>query len=255
MQRRMSIPIRLAVALAAATALIGCRAALTTPGSTKLPRFGPGNKYHPTINPADFSPNVTNPWFPLTPGTTLIFTGSKEGKVLRNLVKTTSNTKVVDGATVRVVHDELYLDGKLAERTDDYYAQDKAGNVWYFGEDTAELDDNGQVASTEGSFLAGIDGAQPGVFMEANPKVGHEFRQEYYKGHAEDQFKVLDLSASVTVPYRTFNKSLRTKETTALEPGIVDNKYYVKGIGEVEEIQVSGEGPGEKAVLTEIKTA
>jgi hypothetical protein len=128
----------------------------------------------------------------------------------------------------------------LAERTTDYYVQDKDGNVWYFGEDTAELDANGQVTSTEGTWHAGVDGAVPGIFMEAIPTVGHALAQEFYEGHAEDHFEVVSLSTPVTVPYKSFAVSLRTKEWTPLEPDVLDNKYYVRGIGEVKEISVKG---------------
>lgn len=206
----------------------------------KLTGFGSGSSYRPTIHPADFRPTVDNPLFPLEPGRTLVYTGTKDGKKAINLFAATSRTKVVDGVTTRVVEDRLFLNDVLEERTSDYYAQDKCGNVWYFGEDTAVLDDKGNVVTTEGSFHAGVDGAQPGVFMQASPEVGRDFRQEWYAGHAEDAFKALNLSASVRVPYGTFAHALKTEETTALEPEVVDNKYFVRGIGEVEEVSVKG---------------
>jgi hypothetical protein len=218
--------------------------------SCPLPEFGPGRVYHPQIEPANFSPNVTKRLFPLTPGKTLVYTGTKDGKKALDLVATTSRTKKIDGVTTRVVEDRLYLDNVLKERTSDYYAQDRCGNVWYFGEDTAELDRHGKVVSTEGSFHAGVDGAQPGVFMQAHPQVGRKFRQEWYQGHAEDMFKVIDRSAPVTVPYGSFRHALRTAETNALEPEVLDNKYYVKGIGEVAELAVKG--PREALRLVEI---
>jgi len=218
--------------------------------SCPLPEFGPGRDYLPQIEPANFSPDVTNPWFPLTPGRTLVYTGTKDGQKALDLVATTSRTKKIDGVTTRVVEDRLYLSNVLEERTSDYYAQDHCGNVWYFGEDTAELDRHGHVVSTEGSFHAGVDGAQPGVFMQAHPQVGRRFRQEWYQGHAEDVFKVIDHSAPVTVPYGSFGHALRTAETNALEPAVLDNKYYVKGIGEVAELAVKG--PREAVRLLEI---
>jgi hypothetical protein len=218
--------------------------------SCALPHFGPGREYQPRIESARFSTNVDNKFFPLTPGTTLIYTGTKDGKKALNLVATTSRTKVIDGVITRVVEDRLYLNNVLEERTSDYYAQDRCGNVWYFGEDTATLDRQGNVISTEGSFHAGVDGAQPGVFMQAHPQVGRKFRQEWYQGQAEDVFKVVSLSAPVTVPYGSFDKALRSEETTALEPGVLDNKYFVEGIGEVTELAVKG--PREKLRLVEI---
>jgi hypothetical protein len=138
----------------------------------------------------------------------------------------------------------------LEERTSDYYAQDKCGNVWYFGEDTATLDKDGNVISTEGSFHAGVDGAQPGVFMQATPELGRQFRQEWYSGHAEDQFHAINLSATVTVPADRYNNALQTEETTALESDVIDDKYFVPGIGEVKEVAVAG--PHAKLELVEI---
>ena len=202
--------------------------------------FGPGSRYRPRIEPRNFSPRVTNPWFPLKPGRTMIYTGVKDGEPALDVVAVTSRTRMVDSVRTRVVEDRLYLNHVLVERTSDYYAQDKCGNVWYFGEDTAELDAHGRVVSTEGSFHAGVDGAQPGVFMQHHPQVGRLFRQEWYSGHAEDVFKVVALSAPVTVPYRHFNHALRTAEFTALEPDVLDAKYYVRGIGEVSEVSLRG---------------
>jgi hypothetical protein len=218
--------------------------------SCPLPRFGPGPSYHPHIRPADFSPQVDNRWFPLTPGKLLVYTGIKDGKKALDLFAPTSRTRVIDGVRTRVVEDRGYLDNVLEERTSDYYAQDRCGNVWYFGEDTATLDRHGRVVDTEGSWHAGVDGAQPGVFMQAQPQLGRRFRQEWYRGQAEDVFKVVDRSAPVTVPYGSFRHALRTAETTALEPGIVDNKYYVRGVGEVAELAVRG--PREEFKLLEI---
>ena len=215
-----------------------------------LPAFGPGASYHPKIEPEDFSPHVTNPLLPLTPGTALVYTGVKDGRAALDIVVTSARTRVIDGVTTRVVQDRLYLDGVLEERTADYFAQDECGNVWYFGEDTATLDEHGRVVSTDGSFHAGVGGAQPGVFMQAQPEVGRRFRQEWAPGEAEDQFRVLKLDVLVTVPAGRFAHAVRTEETTALEPGVVDNKYFVRGIGEVEELAVRG--PAEKLVLVEV---
>jgi hypothetical protein len=147
---------------------------------------------------------VTNPYFPLVVGRTLVYTGIKDGKRALNIVVPTSRTLVVDGVTTRVVEDRLYLDNVLEERTSDYYAQDRCGNVWYFGEDTSTLDPQGHVVDTSGSFHAGVDGAEPGVFMQADPTLGRRFRQEWFKGEAEDTFKVIGLNAVARVPYGTF---------------------------------------------------
>jgi hypothetical protein len=147
---------------------------------------------------------------------------------------------VIDGVTTRVVEDRLYLGNRLAERTSDYYAQDRCGNVWYFGEDTAELNRHGRVTTREGTWHSGQNGALPGVIMQAQPQVGRRFRQEWLKGHAEDVFKAVDLSARAKVPFGRFSNVLRTDETTALEPGVLDNKFYAKGIGELSERTVKG---------------
>ena len=238
--------------LTVATGLVLTAPVAANPGHSNaddLPAFGPGEQYHPVIEPRDFTSNVDNPWFPLKPGTRLVYEGTKDGKKARNVFIVTSRTKVIDGVKCRVVFDRLFLDGKLAERTFDYYAQDDDGNVWYFGEDTVKLDDQGNLTDTEGSFRAGVDGAQPGVFMQAHPQIGRRFRQEWYQGHAEDQFRVVDRSTRVTVPFGSFSRALKTEETTGLEPDVLDNKYYVRGIGEVIEVAVAG--PVEKLELIE----
>jgi hypothetical protein len=182
--------------------------------------------------------------------TTSIYAGTKDGETALDIVTNSRATRVIDRVRTRVVEDRLFLSGRLEERTTEYYAQDRCGNVWYFGEDTAQLDSHGHVVDTSGSFHAGVDGAQPGVFMQARPQLGRKFRQEWYAGEAEDTFKVIDLSARVSVPFGSFAHALRTEETTALEPGVADNKYYVRGIGEVLEKTVKG--GSESLVLIEV---
>lgn len=215
-----------------------------------LPAFGPGDAYRPQITPASFSPTVTNPLFPLVEGRALIYAGTKDGKQALEVVLATKRTKVVDGVRTRIVEDRLYLDGALEERTSDYYAQDRCGNVWYFGEDTATLDRRDRTVSREGSFHAGVDGAQPGVFMQAHPERGRTFRQEWFAGHAEDTFSVVSRSSRIAVPFGRFRRALRTTESTALEPGVLDAKYYARGVGEVSEASVRG--PREVLRLVEI---
>jgi len=196
---------------------------------------------------AGYSPQVTNPWFPLTPGTELVYSGTKDGKVTRDVVIVTRQTITIAGARCVIVRDVLYEAGKLEERTSDYYTQDRAGNVWYFGEDTAELDVQGRVTSTEGTWRAGRDGAKPGIYMPAHPRVGQTGRQEYYAGHAEDHFRVVSLHATARVPYVSSPSALETREWTPLEPGTLDRKLYVRGIGTVKEASLKG--PVERAVL------
>ena len=204
-------------------------------------------------NPAGFVSRVDNPWFPLRPGTSYVYRGVKDGKPSRDVVTVTAQTKPIEGVRCTVVRDRLYLAGRLAERTTDWYAQDEAGNVWYFGEATAELDAKGSVTSTEGSWQAGVHGARPGIVMPAHPRVGQRFRQEYYKGHAEDHFEVLSLSATVRTPAASSRHALLTKEWTPLEPGVIDHKLYVRGIGTAKEETVKG--GVERAVLVTVRSS
>lgn len=178
-----------------------------------------------------FTARVDNPWFPLTPGTTYTYHGVRDGKPSRDVMTVTHRTKTIAGAPCVAVSDRLYLAGRLAENTIDWYTQDSLGNVWYYGEATAELDAKGRVTSREGSWQAGVDGATPGIFMPAHPRVGYSGRQEYYKGHAEDRFRIATI----------FGKNaLLTEETTPLEPGVLDHKLYVRGVGTVVERTVKG---------------
>jgi hypothetical protein len=195
--------------------------------------------------------NVSNPWFPLRPGTVLRYRGVEEGKKSLDVVTVTRRTKLIAGVRCRVVRDRLFEAGRPAEDTTDWYAQDRRGTVWYYGEATRELDSHGRTVSTEGSWRAGVKGARPGVIMPAHPRVGYSAAQEHFRGHAEDHFKVLRRNASVTVPYRVFDRrALLTKEWTPLEPGVIDHKYYVRGIGQVAEITVKG--PNEFGKLVSI---
>jgi len=196
---------------------------------------------------AGYSPHVTNQWFPLTPGTEFVYKGTKDGKPTRDVVRVTRQTITIAGARCVVVRDLLYEVGKLEERTSDYYTQDKAGNVWYFGEDTAELDASGKVTSREGTWRTGRDGAKAGIYMPAHPRIGQTGRQEYYKGQAEDHFRVISLSVTVRVPFVSSRSALETHEWTPLEPGTLDQKIYVRGIGTVKETTLKG--PLERNVL------
>jgi hypothetical protein len=199
-----------------------------------------------------FTTTIDNPWLPLKPGTTLTYKGVKDGERQRDVVRVTSATRIIDGVPCVVIDDRTYSkNGKVNERTSDYYTQDSKGNVWYYGEDTAELDSHGRVTSTEGTWHAGVHGAKPGIFMPAHPRVGEHHRQEFYRGHAEDQFRVVSLRAKVTVPYRRFTHALETHEWTRLEPGVLDAKYYVRGIGEV--FEGSLKGPKEVFKLVSVK--
>ena len=150
-----------------------------------------------------FSARVDNQWFPLLPGTRYLYNGIKDGRASREILTVTHQIRTIDGVPCVVVRDRLFVRGHLAERTTDWYSQDRQGNVWYFGEDTAELDAQGKVASTEGSWQAGVDGAQPGIFMPTEPRAGQSGRQEFYRGQAEDHYKVIGVFRGVAGGSRT----------------------------------------------------
>lgn len=190
------------------------------------------------IDPADFVSVIDNPYFPLQPGTTFVY--ENPGKDAFDTFIVTHDTKVIDGVTCTVIHDIAYEDGEVVEDTFDYHAQDKSGNVWYFGEDTKELED-GKVVSTEGSWRAGVDGAQPGIVMEAHPQVGDTYKQEDAPGVAEDMAKVIGFHATADVPYGVFSDLLDTKEFTPLEPDVIEHKLYALGIGVVDGIENTGD--------------
>jgi hypothetical protein len=224
----------IAVAL---TAVVGLASAGQAPGPIKS---GAGPGWPATLSPSDFVRHVDNPYFPLKPGSKWRYKGNKEGTRMTDALRVTYRTKTILGVKATVVHDVVRMHGRPEEVTNDFYAQDRHGNVWYFGEATKELDRHGNVVSTEGSFKAGVDGARAGLYIPGHPKVGDTARQEFYAGHAEDHFKVLDRKASVSVPFVSTQKALRTKEWTPLEPNVVDNKYYVRGVGTVREVAVKG---------------
>lgn len=200
---------------------------------------------------SSFTAHVDNPWFPLLPGTRYVYSGLKDGKQARDVVLVSHSTRTIAGVPCIAVDDRLTLGGHLEERTTDWYSQDSHGNVWYFGEKTAELDRHGKVTSTEGSWTAGVHGAQPGLFMPAHPRLGQSARQEFYKGHAEDHFKVIGLFN--TVSPRGAANTLLTEETTPLEPGTVDHKMYVRGIGTVlEQTERGGDERNELVSVTRV---
>jgi hypothetical protein len=176
------------------------------------------------------SAHVTNPWFPLKPGTVYRYKGEEDGTPQRDVVRVTHHVKLIDGVRCRVVHDRVIKHGRVVEDTRDFYAQDRHGTVWYTGENTKELDRHGHVTSREGSWQSGKHGARRGIMMPRHPHVGFSARQEYRKGTAEDHFKVI----------RRHGRRLVTKEWSPLEKGVVDHKFYVRGIGNVKEKTVKG---------------
>jgi hypothetical protein len=193
----------------------------------------------PSFRSGDFVSRIDNKYFPLRPGTTFLFGGSEEGKARRVSVFVTHKTKMILGIRATVVLDQVLAGGKPEEKTFDWYAQDKHGNVWYLGEDSSDFV-NGKWVRSDGSWEAGVKGAKPGIVMMANPRVGVVYRQEYYAGHAEDMAKVLSRNRSVTVAYGSFEHALETSEWTPLERGVLERKYYVKGVGNVRTVMVKG---------------
>jgi hypothetical protein len=223
--------------LLAALAIGGCGSSSSSPGDA-----GSGAKAAGTIDPKNFTSRVDNPYYPLAPGTTLRYRGAEGDRSATEVLTVTHQVKRILGAPCVVLRDRLVVGGRVVEDTRDWYTQDRAGNVWYFGEDTRTLDEHGHVKSRGGSWEAGVNGAKPGLFMPAHPRVGRVFQQEYYKGHAEDRFRITSVKASVRVAYGSFEKTaLRTEEFSRLEPGAVAAKYYALGIGKVEEADIEGE--------------
>src|SRR5882724_8754090 len=205
------------------------------------------------VDPSNFVKEVNNKFFPLKPGTTFFYEGLKDGIPARDETRVTHQTKTILGVKCTEVHDQAFENGILVEDTLDWYAQDIYGNVWYFGEDSKELDPAGNVISTEGSWEAGVDDAEPGIIMEANPQVGDRYHQEFARGVAEDMARVLSLEESTCVLYGCFDHLLLTRETTRLDPGVVEQKYYAENVGFI--LAVTVKGGDERSELVRITTS
>ena len=210
---------------------------------TALPKGGEAVRLDPTA----FTTEIDNPFLPLAPGSRWVYREVENGRTQRVVVTVTDRVRRVDGVRARVVHDVVSAGGKPIEKTYDWYAQDAAGNVWYMGEDTKEYE-HGKVASTAGSWEAGVDGAQAGIAMPADPQVGMSYRQEYYAGEAEDRGRVLGLHAEAVVPFDHYRNALMTEDSTPLEP-LVEHKVYARGIGPVQTIAVAG-GAGREVLVS-----
>ena len=197
--------------------------------------------YEPALNPADFSTKITNPYFPLPVGRQLIYKGTKDGKTQRDVVTVTDRTKLTaEGIRARIVTDVAKHNGTLLEKTQDWYAQDKAGNVWYVGEKTADYTSG--TLDTSGSWEAGVNDGEPGIVMKAHPHIPQAYRQEYLRGEAEDTAWVVRTHGSITVPFATFKHvTLVTLEAARIEPGAYDKKIYAPGYGIVYENAITGE--------------
>ena len=202
------------------------------------------------LHPRDFSANIDNSQWPMTVGSRWVYRvlDTTDGSVQRDVIEVTKRTKMIaDGIRARVVSDIVSDHGEPTEVTKDWYAQDRHGNVWYFGEKTVEYV-NGH-ATDNGSWEAGIDGAMPGVALPAKPKVGMSYREEYSKGVAEDQSRVLALDEQAQVPAGHFKDVLMTEDYSPIEPNVSELKFYAKGSGQaVLAVDVSGGSDTEQLV-------
>jgi hypothetical protein len=242
----MTISRRLVAAGAAAlaVALAGCG----SDDEAEAPASLPKGSEPVQLDAADFVGEIDNRYWPMAPGTKWVYAETdEEGNQLRVEVTVTDEKKEILGIDATVVHDVVTEDGELREDTYDWYAQDADGNVWYLGEDTKEYED-GKVVTTKGSWEAGVDGAQAGVIMPAEPRVGLVYRQEYYEGEAEDIGEILGLDERVEVPYGGFENVLKTKDTTPLEPDVLEHKFYARDVGPVLTVDVGGGGGREELI-------
>src|SRR2546430_12492441 len=199
-------------------------------------KLGPA-PYDPVIDPANFVARIDNPYFPLQPGTTFIYEGRMPEGLERDQFAVTHNTRVILGVTCVEVHDSVFTDGVLTEDTLDWFAQDRDGNVWYFGEHTHELED-GLITTIAGTFMAGVNGDKPGIVMKAHPAVGDFYRQEFSLNNAEDFAQTLRLNRAVPTRPRIFNHCHKPEETTPLEPDLLEDKFYAPGVGNVLTVDV-----------------
>jgi hypothetical protein len=224
----------------------GClAAALASPSAAeRLPR----GSEQVELDPADFTTRIDNPYWPMRPGSRWVYRETDaEGGEQRVVVTVTNRTRTIMGIEARVVHDVVAEDGEVVEDTFDWYAQDADGSIWYLGEDTKEYEE-GELVGTEGSWEAGVDGAQPGILLPAHPDVGMAYRQEYLEGEAEDAARVLSLDEQVRVPFGAYEDVLQTEDTTPLEPGLREHKFYAEGVGPVLAVTVSGGSSREELV-------
>ena len=202
--------------------------------------------------PVGWVSEVTNPYFPLRPGTTFHYEGTSEGVSTFDDTAVTRETKVILGVICTVVQDDAHEGGILVESTLDWYAQDLNGNVWYFGEYSKRLDPQGNVISTEGSWEAGVNGAQQGIIMEAHPRVGDKYNQEFSSGVAEDKAQVLSVNKATCVIHGCYDDLLLTKEWSPLEKNVTEHKYYAPGVGFIRIEMVKG--GEERSELVRIST-
>ncbi len=201
------------------------------------------------LDPADFTTKIDNPYWPMRVGSRWVYRETdSEGTRQKVVVTVTDRTKLIaNGVTARVVRDVVTEGGEPVEITDDWYAQDRAGNIWYLGEATTDYE-NGKPVSTEGSFEAGVDGAQAGVVMPARPRPGLRYRQEYYRGHAEDKASIVSLREQAEVPAGHYRRVLMTRDVNPLQPKVLEFKFYARGVGPVLALNVSGGSDREELI-------
>ena len=237
-------------AAAATIALAACGGDESTSGSKDVSTGLPQGSEPANLDPADFTTRIDNPYLPFAIGSRWVYTETSDGEPDQKVVvEVTDETKTIaNGVEAVVVRDTVTEGGVPVEVTDDWYAQDSEGNVWYLGEDTAEYKD-GKVASHEGSFEAGVDGAEAGIAMPANPEVGMTYRQEYYEGEAEDEAAVLSLDEKAEAPFGYYPKTLMTKDLVPLEPKVSEHKFYAEGVGLVLAVHTSG-GAGREELVS-----
>ena len=197
--------------------------------------------YKPDVNIAKFTntTNLTNPYFPVAAGKKYIYEGQTQDGLERIEEQRLDTTKTILGITCIVVNFKAFLNGTLIEEAWDWYAQDNDGNVWYFGEAVDNYNTNGSLKDHAGSWEAGVDGAQPGTIMPANPQTGMVYREEYYFNHAEDRAEITGTGLTVSIPLGTYTNCIQTKNWTELEPDLNENKFYAPGIGLVKEVNVT----------------
>lgn len=230
---------RLVATAAGALLLAACGADTQTSGDTTTAKAtepvvdpGDGGVYAPVLDPADFVTVIDNPYLPFLPGTKWVYEGDSDGAVERIEVEVLTETREIEGITATVVRDTVYVDGELAEDTYDWFAQDKAGNVWYLGEDTHEYED-GVAVNADGSWEHGLDGAVGGMVMPADPTVGDAYRQEFYRGEAEDMAEILKIGAHKSIDLGDYDGVVVTKDWTPLEPDVAEEKWYAPGVGSI----------------------
>ena len=234
----------------AAPSTTGSPAGAATPTSEAVPAGSAApvtGVYAPRIDPAAFASVVDNPYFPLRPGMRWEYRSKTEDGTETTVVEVTNNTRTLMGVPCVEVRDTVRLDGEVIEDTLDWYAQHRDGTVWYFGEDTKEYE-KGKVVTTKGSWEAGVKGALPGIVMPAQPRVGDRYRQEYYKGEAEDMAEVLATTDRAQVPTGAYDGVVKTKDTTPLEPQVLEQKFYAQGVGPVLTIDIAGGGTRDELV-------